>query len=140
MIRQSIHTLRVNTQGKGFYEITRSISDFVHQGNFQCGLATLLVKHTSASLVIQENVDPGVRRDLEKVVSRIAPDGDPMYEHDYEGIDDMPAHAKAALTNVCLSIPIQNGELALGTWQGIFLWEHRFQKHTREIAVHLVGE
>jgi secondary thiamine-phosphate synthase enzyme len=140
MIRQSFHILSVNTQGRGFYEITHAISEYVRQGNFKCGLVSLLVKHTSASLVIQENADPGVRRDLEKIFSRIAPDGDPIYEHDYEGVDDMAAHARSALTNVNLNIPFSNGELALGTWQGIFLWEHRFQRHCREIAVHILGE
>ena len=102
--------------------------------------ATLHLQHTSASLLIQENADPGVRRDLERFMARVCPDGDPMFEHDYEGPDDMPAHVRTALTAVNLSIPITDGHLALGTWQGIYLWEHRHAGHRRKVTVHLIGE
>ena len=107
---------------------------------FSEGLATALLQHTSASLLILENADPSVRVDLERFMARVCPDGDPLFEHDYEGPDDMPAHVRTALTAVNLSIPITSGRLALGTWQGIYLWEHRHAGHHRKVTVHLIGE
>jgi secondary thiamine-phosphate synthase enzyme len=105
----------------------------------QTGLLTVFVRHTSASLVIQENADPAVQRDLERFFARLVRDGDPLFEHDQEGPDDMPAHVRAALTQTQLSIPLVDGRLALGTWQGIYLYEHRTHSHRREIALHLIG-
>lgn len=127
-------------QGRGFRDVTHWVVAFVQQHGIQTGLITLHIKHTSASLLIQENADPDVRHDLERFFSRLVPDGDPLFQHTAEGDDDMPAHVRTALTCVNLSIPVVNGELALGTWQGIYLWEHRAQKHRRVIAVHLIGE
>jgi len=103
-------------------------------------LMTLHLQHTSASLLIQENADPEVRRDLERFFARLAPDGDPLFRHTAEGDDDMPAHIRTALTTVNLSVPVADGNLRLGTWQGIFLWEHRTQAHARRIVAHLLGE
>ena len=140
MIRQQASTIAVPTKGRGFYEITDSVAALVRQSGFQTGLATLHLQHTSASLVIQENADPEVRRDLERFFARLAPDGDPLFRHTCEGDDDMPAHLRTALTAVNLSIPILEGNLALGTWQGIYLWEHRLASHRRQVAVHLLGE
>jgi secondary thiamine-phosphate synthase enzyme len=137
MFRQVAQEITVQTRGRGFYEITREVSRLV---DMQTGLATLHLQHTSASLLIQENADPTVRRDFEEFFKRLVRDGDPMFEHDTEGPDDMPAHIRTALTAVNLSIPIVNGSLALGTWQGIYLWEHRTMPHTRRVAVHLLGE
>ncbi|MFL2904223.1 MAG: secondary thiamine-phosphate synthase enzyme YjbQ [Limisphaerales bacterium] len=140
MLSQHSHTLRVATGGRQFHDLTRELETLVEQAGFTTGLATLHLQHTSASLVIQENADPGVRRDLERFMARVCPDGDPMFEHDYEGPDDMPAHVRTALTAVNLSIPITQSRLALGTWQGVYLWEHRQHDHHRKVAVHLLGE
>jgi len=112
----------------------------VSAAKVQTGLVTLHLRHTSASLLIQENADPDVRRDLEAFFRRLVPDGDPLFVHTLEGDDDMPAHVRTALTTVNLSIPIANGRPALGTWQGIYLWEHRTHPHPREIVVHVIGE
>lgn len=140
MLRQSAHELVISTSGRGFTEVTQKIAACVRQAGLQTGLATLHLRHTSASLLIQENADPEVRRDLERFFSRLAPDGDPLLQHTCEGDDDMPAHIRTALTTVNLSIPIVRGELALGTWQGIYLWEHRTASHRRQIVLHLLGE
>ncbi|MBU6401283.1 MAG: secondary thiamine-phosphate synthase enzyme YjbQ [Verrucomicrobia bacterium] len=140
MLRQSADELVVRTRGRGFYELTDQVAALVERGGFQTGVVTLHVCHTSASLLIQENADPEVRRDLERWFARLAPDGDALFQHTCEGEDDMPAHARAALTAVNLSIPIARGTLTLGTWQGIFLWEHRHHAHTRRVSVHLLGE
>jgi len=140
MLGQHAEELSVATRGRGFYEITREVDGLVSTSGFQTGLATLHVRHTSASLLIQENADPTVRTDLESIFSRLAPDGDPVYEHNYEGDDDMSAHIRTALTSVNLSIPISGGSLVLGTWQGVYLWEHRTHPHTRRIHVHITGE
>ena len=140
MLGQHAEELSVATCGRGFYEITREVDGLVSTSGFQTGLATLHVRHTSASLLIQENADPTVRTDLESIFSRLAPDGDPVYEHNYEGDDDMSAHIRTALTSVNLSIPISSGSLVLGTWQGVYLWEHRAHPHTRHIHVHITGE
>ena len=140
MMRQTVDTLTVRTRGRGFYEITREIQARVQQTGLQTGLCTLHLQHTSASLLIQENADPDVRRDFERFFARLVPDGDPLFVHTMEGDDDMPAHIRTALTTVNLSIPIAAGRLALGTWQGIYVWEHRSASHSRSVAVHLLGE
>ena len=140
MLRQSLHELNIATRGRGFYEFTASVQELVREAKFKTGLATLHLQHTSASLLIQENADPEVRRDLERFFSRLVPDGDPLFQHTCEGEDDMPAHVRTALTCVNLGIPIANGALTLGTWQGIYLWEHRVESHRRCVTVHLLGE
>src|SRR5476651_2549650 len=140
MLCQSNHEFTVSTRGRGFYEITREVNAWVGKIGVRNGLLTLHLRHTSASLLIQENADPEVRRDLERFFSRLVPDGDRLWRHTEEGEDDMPAHVRAALTATHLSVPIVRGDLALGTWQGIYLWEHRLQPHERRIAVHLFGE
>ncbi len=140
MLTQHTQTLQVATNGREFHDITHEVATLVKGAKITEGLATVHLQHTSASLVIQENADPGVRRDLERFMARVCPDGDPMFEHDYEGPDDMPAHVRTALTSVNLSIPITGGRLALGTWQGVFLWEHRHTGHHRKVTVHLLGE
>ena len=139
MLRQSSTFLTVRPSRAGLSEITHHVQCFVTLSEIQQGLLTLFCRHTSASLVIQENAAPAARRDLERYFERIAPEGGD-YEHDDEGPDDMPAHLRSALTATQLSIPVQNGRLALGTWQGIFLFEHRRSPSEREIALHLVGE
>jgi secondary thiamine-phosphate synthase enzyme len=140
MLRQSLHELKVTTRGRGFYDLTREVESLVDHSGFKSGLATLQLLHTSASLLIQENADPEVRRDLERFFARLVPEGDALFRHTAEGDDDMPAHIRTALTTVNLSIPISSGSLALGTWQGIYLWEHRTAPHSRRLAVHLLGE
>jgi len=140
MLRQSQHELVIKTDDRAFYELTGQLEALVRQTGLRTGLATMHLQHTSASLLIQENADPEVRRDLERFFARLVPDGDPLFRHRAEGDDDMPAHIRTALTAVNLSIPIIGGTLALGTWQGIYLWEHRTQPHTRRVAVHLLGE
>jgi secondary thiamine-phosphate synthase enzyme len=140
MMRQQIEQFTINTSRRGFYEITGELSDLVRGFKCQTGLITAHLQHTSASLVIQENADPEVRRDFERFFGRLVPDGDPLFEHDAEGADDMPAHVRTALTSVNLSIPIISGRMALGTWQGIYLWEHRTHSHQRKIVVHLLGD
>ena len=140
MLRQSLQEIAILTRGRGFYEFTDQVAELLQQENFKTGLATLHLRHTSASLLIQENADPDVRGDLERFFSRLAPDGDSIFQHACEGDDDMPAHIRTALTTVHLSIPIQKGRLALGTWQGIYLWEHRLQPHRRKVAIHFIGE
>ncbi|HET9397249.1 MAG TPA: secondary thiamine-phosphate synthase enzyme YjbQ [Sphingomicrobium sp.] len=138
-MRQARHTLDVDTAGKGLVEITSEVRDWTVRQGIDEGLLTLFCRHTSASLLIQENAAPAARRDLEAYFERIAPE-DPGYEHGDEGPDDMPAHLRAALTQTHLSIPLMGGTLALGTWQGIYLFEHRRAPHRREVAMHLIGE
>ncbi|MEY2429689.1 MAG: hypothetical protein QOJ40_2574 [Verrucomicrobiota bacterium] len=140
MLRQSLHELRIATRGRGLYEFTGDVAAWISKHDFKNGLLTLHLRHTSASLLIQENADPDVRRDLENFFCRLVPDGDPHFIHTAEGDDDMPAHVRTALTSVNLSIPLSRGQLALGTWQGIYLWEHRKAPHARIVAVHFVGE
>lgn len=140
MITQQVQELTLRTPGRGFTDFTREVQRLVDESGFTTGLVTLVLQHTSASLLIQENADPDVRVDLETVFARLAPDGDPGYTHAFEGDDDMPAHVRAALTSVNLSLPIVSGRLALGTWQGIYLWEHRYRSHSRRIVAHLLGE
>lgn len=140
MLRQAQHEITIATKGRGFYEFTTEISALLHATKIQTGQVTLHVQHTSASLVIQENADPEVRRDFEKFFARLVPDGDVIFEHTAEGEDDMSAHIRTALTAVNVTIPITRGALALGTWQGIYLWEHRTQAHRRRVVAHFVGE
>ena len=140
MIRQTLERLTVRTRARGFYEITRDVQSFVSQAGVKTGLCTLHLQHTSASLLIQENADPDVRRDFERFFARLVPDGDPLFVHTIEGDDDMPAHVRTALTTVNLSIPIDRGRLCLGTWQGVYLWEHRTKPHTRTVVMHILGE
>ena len=140
MLRQSFHEITIKTRGRGLYEFTDEAASWLAKDNFKDGLLTLHLRHTSASLLIQENADPDVRRDLESFFSRLVRDGDPLFVHTAEGDDDMPAHIRTALTTVNLSIPFHNGRLALGTWQGIYVWEHRGAPHLRHVAMHFIGE
>ncbi|MBW2494016.1 MAG: YjbQ family protein [Deltaproteobacteria bacterium] len=127
----------IRTRGQGLYEITRQVQDAVTEAGVDTGLCTLLVQHTSASLTIQENADPSAQRDLEAWLDRLVPENDPLFTHTAEGADDMPSHIKAALTATTLSIPIVGGRLGLGTWQGIYLWEHRHRGSNRNCLVHV---
>ena len=136
---QAQHRLAVQTAGQGLYEITRDVAGWVAARDIENGLLTLFCRHTSASLTIQENADPDVMRDLEDFFKKLAPEDPRLYRHTVEGPDDMPAHIKSALTNVQLSIPVSSGRMALGTWQGIFLFEHRARAHDRSIVLHLIG-
>jgi secondary thiamine-phosphate synthase enzyme len=138
-IRQLVTTLSFETRGRGLVEITPTILEWTAKARMQNGLLTLFVRHTSASVIVQENADPEVCRDLERFFARLVRDGDPLFRHDEEGPDDMPAHIRAALTAVQLSIPLIDGRVMLGTWQGIYLWEHRLSPHRREVALHLSG-
>ena len=139
MLRQSSTLLPIRATRPGLHEITDEVARFVNESGVREGLLTLFCRHTSASLLIQENAAPAARRDLEHYFERIAPEGS-GYEHDAEGPDDMPSHLRSALTATQLSIPVKDGALALGTWQGIFLFEHRRHPHERELALHLIGE
>jgi len=134
---QRTHT--VSSRGKGFTNITEALREVVSSSGVRTGLCTVFVQHTSASLVIQENADPAVLRDLERWLSDLAPESR-RWEHDDEGPDDMPAHARSALTKTCEVIPVTEGRLALGTWQGVYLWEHRARPHQRRIVVHVSGD
>jgi len=127
----------VVTPGRGLHEITAEVAQAVRSAGIEDGLCTVFVRHTSASLVIQENADPSAKRDLERWLDRLVPDADPFYRHDAEGPDDMPGHIKAALTSTSVSIPVSGGALALGTWQGIYLWEHRTRGSRREVVLHI---
>lgn len=140
MLRQASHELTVATRGRGLYEITSPVMRWVADLQATEGLLTLHVRHTSASLLIQENADPDVRRDLDAFFERLVPDGDPLFIHTCEGDDDMAAHVRTALTSVNLGLPVQGGRLTLGTWQGIYLWEHRLHPHGRRVALHFIGE
>ena len=139
MLRQSSTLLSIRAKGQGLHEITGEVVQFVNEAGIRHGLLTLFCRHTSASLLIQENAAPAARRDVERYFERIAPEG-AAYEHHDEGPDDMPAHLRSALTATQLSIPVNDGRLVLGTWQGIFLFEHRRNTPERRIAVHLIGE
>jgi secondary thiamine-phosphate synthase enzyme len=138
-VRQQIDTLEVSTR-RGLNEVTHAVRRKLRASGLREGLCTVFIRHTSASLVIQENADPAARRDLEAFLDRLVPDGDPLYTHTAEGDDDMPSHVKAALTRTSEQIPFRGGELLLGTWQGLYVWEHRTGRHERELAVHLIGE
>jgi secondary thiamine-phosphate synthase enzyme len=139
-MRQAHTLLAVDTRGRGLHEITRPIAGWLAQTGLRSGLLTAFVRHTSASLLIQENADPGVQRDLERFFSRLVPDGDRLFEHDTEGPDDMPAHVRSALTATQVSVPLIDGRLLLGTWQGIYLYEHRLRGQRREVVLHLIGD
>ena len=139
-MRQHQETLRIDTPGRGLHEVTREVAAAVSRAHMRTGMAVVFCRHTSCSLVIQENADPSARRDLERWLERIAPDGDPAYTHTAEGPDDMPSHLRAAVTKTSESIPVVNGRLALGTWQGLFLAEHRHRPHGRELIVHVTGD
>jgi secondary thiamine-phosphate synthase enzyme len=132
-----IKHLAVDTPGRGLHEITAGVAAAVDAAGLDEGLCTVFLRHTSASLTIQENADPSAKRDLERWLDRLVPDGDPFYTHVAEGPDDMPSHLKAALTATSLSIPIAQGKLALGTWQGIYLWEHRRRGSRRQLVLHI---
>jgi secondary thiamine-phosphate synthase enzyme len=132
--------LTVETQGRGTYEITDQIQRAVDLSAINHGLCNVFIQHTSASLIVCENADPTVRRDLELFASRLIPDGDPAFIHDLEGPDDMPAHIRSILTQASLSLPIHDGHCELGTWQGIFVWEHRTRGHRRRVVVTIIGE
>lgn len=134
-----VRHLSIRSLGQGLQEISRQISDIVRQSGIDEGLCTVFLRHTSASLTIQENADPSARRDLEAWLARLVPERDALFTHTTEGPDDMPSHIKAALTATSLSIPIVNGALALGTWQGIYLWEHRRRSHDRHLVLHISG-
>jgi secondary thiamine-phosphate synthase enzyme len=132
-----IKTLVVHSSGQGLHEFTSLVEKIVQECGMDEGLCTLFIQHTSASLIIQENADPSARDDLESWLNRLVKEGDPLYSHTVEGPDDMPAHIKSILTSTSISIPILHGRLALGTWQGIYLWEHRHYRGRRQIVVHL---
>ena len=138
MIAQS--EIRVDTRGRGTYDLSREVQDAVRQSGIEAGLCHVFICHTSASLMLCENADPSVMRDLETFMSRQVPDGDPMFTHTAEGPDDMPAHVRSILTQSDLNIPVRNGRCALGTWQGIFLWEHRRAPHARRVIVTVQGD
>jgi secondary thiamine-phosphate synthase enzyme len=140
MLRQVLHELAVRTRGRGLYEFTDQVAAWISENRFREGLLTLHLRHTSASLLIQENADPDVQRDLDAFFARLVPDGDPLFVHTAEGDDDMPAHVRTALTTVNLSIPVTGGKMTLGTWQGIYVWEHRRVPHSRRVALHFIGE
>ena len=132
-------TLEINTSPKSFLDITKDIQAFVSESGIDNGVCSLFIKHTSASLVIQENYDPSVRQDFETIFSKLVPEDFP-YVHNMEGKDDMPAHIRSALTSTSETVPVVNGKLSLGTWQGIYIWEHRDQTHNRKVIVSMVGE
>lgn len=139
-MHQNFHEITVSTRGKGLYAITPPVRAWVQASGIRQGLLTLYIRHTSASLLIQENYDPTVQTDLERFLSRLVPEGDPIYEHTLEGADDMPAHVRAALTQTHLAIPVAEGRPLLGTWQGIYVFEHRRAAQTRSVVAHLMGE
>lgn len=139
-MRQAFHELVIATRRRGLLEFTAAVEQWISENQFRDGLLTLHLRHTSASLLIQENADPEVRRDLDAFFARLVRDGDPLFIHTAEGEDDMPAHIRTALTSVNLSIPLHAGQLVLGIWQGIYLWEHRTQPHRRRITLHFIGE
>jgi secondary thiamine-phosphate synthase enzyme len=129
----------VSTRGRGFYDITAEVQRAVTESGARAGLCTVFLHHTSASLILCENADPDVRRDLEAFFSRLVKDGDPLFQHDAEGPDDMPAHLRTVLTQNSLSIPVKDGEADLGTWQGVYVWEHRTSAHRRRVTVSVVS-
>jgi len=139
-MRQNQKILTIETKGRGPVAITSHVESVVKESGVETGLCVVLVQHTSASLVIQENADPSARSDLDQFLQDIAPENAAYYEHRAEGPDDMPSHIRSALTSTTETIPISNGSLALGTWQGIFLWEHRERPHRRHVVVHVFGE
>lgn len=139
-MRQAFHEITVSTRGKGLYAFTPQVRAWVQASGILQGLLTLYIRHTSASLLIQENYDPTVQTDLEAFLSRLVPEGDPIYAHVLEGADDMPAHVRSALTQTHLAIPVAEGAPLLGTWQGVYVFEHRRAAQTRSVVLHLLGE
>jgi secondary thiamine-phosphate synthase enzyme len=139
-VKQHQHSFTIQTHGQQLSDITGEVASIVREARIATGVAHVFIRHTSASLIINENADPDVRRDLEAFMKRLVPDGDPAFIHTLEGPDDMAAHVKTALTATSLSIPVSEGKLALGTWQGIYVFEHRVAPHRREIMVHIIGE
>lgn len=139
-VRQTSAELAVDTPGKGAVDISSQVQGWLSESGFREGILHLYIRHTSASLMVQENYDPEVLRDMERFLSRLVPDGDELFRHTSEGPDDMPAHVRSALTHTSLSIPVQDGRAMLGTWQGIFLYEHRRRPHRRQVALHLLGD
>jgi secondary thiamine-phosphate synthase enzyme len=139
-MKQSEFKFSFSTKGRGIYAISKEVEIWMQSQNISSGLLTLFIPHTSASLLIQENADPDVLKDLDQFFNRLVPDGDPLYKHKSEGPDDMPAHIRSALTQTQLSIPVRNNRMALGIWQGIYLFEHRVYPHTRDVLLHLLGE
>lgn len=139
-MRQLVSQIHINTRGRRIYDITEEVTSWARQSDMTTGMLTLYIQHTSASLLINENYDPDVIADLERFFSRLVPDGDPLFVHTAEGPDDMPAHVRTALTQTHLSIPLIEGKAGLGTWQGIFLYEHRHAPASRRVVMHLIGE
>jgi secondary thiamine-phosphate synthase enzyme len=139
-MRQISHQINLKTNGRRLYDITAEITNWVKQSGMQAGLLTLYIQHTSASLLINENYDTDVLVDMEAFFARLVPDGDALFVHTVEGPDDMPAHVRSALTQTSLSVPLLDGRVALGQWQGIFLYEHRLMSHSRRVLLHLIGE
>jgi secondary thiamine-phosphate synthase enzyme len=139
-VKQANGELKVSTRGKGFYDVTRDIRKWVAAQAIQNGLLTVFIRHTSASLTIQENADPDVRRDLGEFFERLAPENTPWFRHTTEGSDDMPSHIRAALTSTSVSIPVQSGAIGLGTWQAIYVFEHRSDPEVRHILLHILGD
>ena len=139
-MRQATHRLEVRTRGKGLYEITAQVAAWVRESGLKTGILTVFIQHTSASLTIQENADPDVILDLNDHFARLAPEDNRLYRHTMEGADDMPAHIRSVLSGVQLSIPVLDGRPALGTWQGVYVFEHRVSQHRRDVVLHLMGE
>jgi secondary thiamine-phosphate synthase enzyme len=139
-MRQAHTTLQVSTRGRGLVEITELVTDWLRGTGIGTGVLTVFIRHTSASLLIQENADPDVQADLERFLSRLVRDGDPLFQHRSEGPDDMPAHVRSALGQVQLSIPVAEGRMVLGTWQGVYVHEHRVRPHVRQVALHVMGD
>ena len=132
--------LQIDTAGRGTYDLTRQVDDAIRDSGIRVGICHVFLRHTSASLMLCENADPAVMRDMEAFMSRLAPDGDPLYTHTAEGPDDMPAHVRTVLTHSDLNVPVRNGQPDLGTWQGIYLWEHRHGPHRRRVTVTISGD
>jgi secondary thiamine-phosphate synthase enzyme len=133
-------TLAIQTPGRALIDVSEQVEAIVRRSGIRTGLCTVFCQHTSASLIISENAEPTVRRDLEAFLARLVPDGDPLYRHTAEGPDDMPAHVRSVLSQTSLGIPVVDGELALGTWQGVYLWEHRHHPHRRRLSVMVIGD
>lgn len=138
-MRQAHTTLQLQTPGRGLHPFTRSVTEWLEREGAGDGVCTIFIQHTSASLLIQENADPSARADLERWLTRLVKDGDPLFTHTAEGPDDMPSHVRAALTQTQVTIPVLGGSLALGTWQGLYVWEHRLDSHHRRVLVHYLG-
>lgn len=132
--------MAIETRGKGLYDVTGEVARVVSESGIRLGLATVFITHTSASLLIQENADPEVHRDLERFFARLVPDGEPLFRHVEEGPDDMPAHVRAALTQTSIAVPVRDGKLVFGVWQGMYVYEHRNRPHQRKLVVHVTGE